>query len=315
MNQLSVAIVIGALAGTHISTWGMYKDSIHEGFTWPKYFRSTILGSILGAIVFMLLRLDLSGPGGMVVFFGVVYALERLTLELWKGFIREEDQSKYFIPMQFGIRGKPVHDRRIRWSVGIGVVLVLGSSVWAVESLQQSYPDLPSWLVLVTVGSLGGWLTAVGGAWKDAPVEGFETFKFFRSPGVTLFWAIILAYFTENWTLIGIGAAGYSVATIETYKTFFFPSRPRGKFAGKPILYPRMLRIRHFFVPIYVLIWILIVGTYLLAFQQPQQGLIGRAPGGERPTAQTLMNSVETVSVPSSRGEMSMSPKMFGASS
>lgn len=278
MVELLNALIVGALAGTHTSTWGMYKDSIHEGFTWPKYFRSTILGTACGGILYPIVTLDLTSAPGLVVFFGLVYALERLTLELWKGFIREEDQSKYFIPMQFGIRGKPVMDRRIRWSVGIGVLLVLIACFIGANALQRAYPDLPSWLVLVTIGSLGGWLTAFGGAWKDAPVEGFETFKFFRSPGVSLFWAIILAFFTDNWVYIGAGAAGYSVAAIETYKTFFFPSRPRGKFAGKPILHPHMLRMRHYFVPVYVVIWMVILGGFITAWRQPHQGLLGDAP-------------------------------------
>ncbi len=273
--DLFVAILIGALAGTHISTWGMYKDSIHEGFTWPKYFRSVIIGAAIAVIAYLTTNLDLLSAPGMVVFFGIVYAFERLTLELWKSFIRVEDQSKYFIPMQFGIRGKPIHDRRIRWSVGVAVVLVLILSIWGVRALQQAYPDLPPWLVLVTIGSFGGWLTAFGGAWKDAPVEGFETFKFFRSPGVSLFWAILLAFFTDDWVYIAIGGAGYSVAAIETYKTFFFPSKPRGKFAGKPILFPEMLKIRQYFVPVYVMIWLLILGTYAAAFQQSSDGLIG----------------------------------------
>ena len=265
--------MIGAIAGTHISTWGMYKDSIHEGFTWPKYFRSVIVGAAIGVIASQVVALDLTRPAGMVVFFGIVYAFERLSLELWKGFIREEDQSKYFIPMQFGIGGKPVDDRRIRWSAGVGVILLLAGTLWGVAELQQARPDLPPWLVLLTIGSLGGWLTAFGGAWKDAPVEGFETLKFFRSPAVSFFWAVLLAFFTDNWIYIGVGAAGYSVATIETYKTFFFPSKPRGKFAGKPILHPHMLQRRHYFVPIYVTIWLLIVGTYAVAFQQPRAGL------------------------------------------
>ena len=34
----------------------------------------------------------------------------------------------------------------------------------------------------LTVGALGGWYSAFGGAWKDAPIEGFQLFKFFRSP-------------------------------------------------------------------------------------------------------------------------------------
>jgi hypothetical protein len=287
--NLTVAIIIGALAGTHISTWGMYKDSIHEGFTWPKYLRSVFVGMSIAVVVELVTAIDLRGAAGMVVFFGIVYAFERLTLELWKGFIREEDQSKYFIPMQFGVRGKPVDDRRIRWSVGVAVLLLVVFSIWGVRALQSAYPDLPPLLVLVTIGSLGGWLTAFGGAWKDAPVEGFETFKFFRSPGVSLFWAVILAFFTDDWVYIGIGGAGYSVATIETYKTFFFPSKPRGKFAGKPILYPEMLKKRHYFVPVYVTIWILIVGAYAIAFQQPRGGLFDRAAPSPTAAAQTLL--------------------------
>ncbi len=289
--NLIVSILIGAVAGAHISTWGMYKDSIHEGFTWPKYFRSIFIGIVIGIILESVTGIDLGTAAGMVVFFGLVYAFERLTLELWKSFIRVEDQSKYFIPMQFGIRGKPIHDKRIRWSVGVAVLLVLVLSIWGVRQLQAAYPDLPAWLVLVTVGSLGGWLTAFGGAWKDAPVEGFETFKFFRSPGVSLFWAILVAFFTTDWVYIGIAGAGYSVATIETYKTFFFPSKPRGKFAGKPIVYPEMLRKRQYFVPIYVAIWILIIGTYIAAFRGPRDGLIAVSPAEVAPadSRQTLL--------------------------
>ncbi|HET8653936.1 MAG TPA: hypothetical protein VFL93_00285 [Longimicrobiaceae bacterium] len=273
--DLIVAVVIGLIAGTHVSTWGMYKDAIHEGFTWPKYFRSIVIGALVGLVLEAIFHVDLSRAAGWVVFFGLVYATERLLLELWKSFLRVEDQSKYFIPMRFGIRGKPVMNDRIRWGVGAAVVVVIALFVWATIALQAAYPELPSWLVLVTIGSLGGWLTAFGGAWKDAPVEGFETFKFFRSPAISLFWAIIVAFFTPSWLFIAVAGAGYSVATIETYKTFFFPNKPRGKFAGKPILHPHMLRVRYYFVPIYVAIWIAVLGTYAAAFSQPHRGLLG----------------------------------------
>jgi hypothetical protein len=270
----SIALLIGLVAGTHVSTWGMYKDAIHEGFTWPKYFRSIVIGGAVGLALLGLTGMDLRSPGNMVVFFGLVYAVERLLLELWKSFIRVEDQSKYFIPMRFGIRGRPVMNNAVRWSVGVGVVIVLLLCLWGTAALQRAYPDLPPWLVLVTIGSLGGWLTAFGGAWKDAPVEGFETLKFFRSPGISLIWAILVAFFTENWVYIGIAGAGYSVATIETYKTFFFPSKPRGKFAGKPILHPDMLHRRQWFVPVYVAIWALIIGGYVAAFMNGSRGLL-----------------------------------------
>ena len=273
MNEL-VALSIGLVAGAHASTWGMYKDAIHEGFTWPKYFRSILVGGAVGLVLEAVLGIDLSRAAGWVVFFGLVYATERLLLELWKGYIREEDQSKYFIPMQFGVLGKPVKNRAVRWSVLAGVVAVLVASVWGVTALQRAVPDLPAWLVLVTIGAFGGWLTAFGGAWKDAPVEGFETLKFFRSPLISLFWAVVVAFFTDSWLYIGVAGAGYSVATIETYKTFFFPSKPRGKFAGKPITHPEMLKRRHYFVPVYVAIWIAVLGSYAVAFTQPHHGLL-----------------------------------------
>jgi hypothetical protein len=272
--NLIIAIIVGAVAGFHISTWGMYKDSIHEGFTWRKYLRSVVAAMVIAVILQLVTGMELGGAPAMVVFFGLVYAFERLMMELWDAFLRVEDQSKYFIPMQFGIRGKPVYDNRIRWSVGFAVLLVLIFSFWGVNRLQTAFPNTPAWLILVTIGSLGGWMTAVGGAWKDAPVEGFETFKFFRSPGISLFWAILVAFFTDNWTFIAVAGAGYSVTVIETYKTFFFPNKPRGKFAGKPILFPEMLRRRNYFVPVYVLCWILIIGAFVIAFMNPHSGLI-----------------------------------------
>ena len=92
------------------------------------------------------------------------------------------------------------------------------------------------------VGSSVGWLIACGGAFKDAPIEGFEWLKFFRSPVIAGVWAALVSPFTNSYLLAALAGAGYSVATIETYKTFFFPNRPRGKFAGKPVHFPEYLQ-------------------------------------------------------------------------
>ena len=73
-------------------------------------------------------------------------------------------------------------------------------------------------------------------------------------------------------------ALGFTVATIETYKTFFFPSKPRGKFAGKPIVYPEWLRFRLRFVPLYVGIWAFVIG----AFAQALLSAAPRMEGGTR---------------------------------
>ena len=112
-----------------------------------------------------------------------------------------------------------------------------------------------SMVVVLLVGGLGGWISAFGGAWKDAPSEGFQTLKFFRSPALAALFAWGLAGLTDSLLLITLAATGYTVATTETYKTFFFPSKPRGKFAGKPVHFPEMLLRRRRFVLPYAVIW------------------------------------------------------------
>ncbi|MFQ5824861.1 MAG: hypothetical protein ACE5JB_12460 [bacterium] len=273
MNLLS-ALIIGLIAGTHSATWGMYKDAPYEGFTWRKYFRSTILSGLIAVVVVLITKLNVTNAPNMVVLYGFTYVIERAMVEFYKTFLREEDQSKYFIPMQFSVKGEVVNSRALRLSVGAaymtGVLLV----VYGINYLQKVDFRVPSLIVVLAIGSIGGWISAIGGAWKDAPKEGFELLKFFRSPVIALICALILANFAVNYVLISMGALGYTVGTIETYKTFFFPSKPRGKFAGKEIKYPEILVKRKRFVPLYVTIWLVVIITFVVAFMQPHEGLI-----------------------------------------
>ena len=263
MNDLLLGAVVGALAGTHIATWGMYKDAPHEGFTWLRYGRGILLGTLIGAAVAAVIGIDLTQVAALVVFFGVVYILERAVEEFYKTFLREEDQTKYTIPMQFHVFGRVVQSRTARWAAGAAVLVAAFILFLGARMLAQS-PYASSLLVIGAVGTAASWFSAFGGAWKDAPIEGFELLKFFRSPGIALCWVLLLTQFTDNLILLGLSAAGFTVATIETYKTFFFPSKPRGKFAGKPVLFPDMLRRRQRFVPLFVGIWALVgVGVVL----------------------------------------------------
>jgi hypothetical protein len=164
--------------------------------------------------------------------------------------------------MQFAVFGKVVKDRARRWAVAAGVVAVTALlAVWAASMDAASLP-LP---VILAVGSAAGWVSAIGGAWKDAPIEGFETFKFFRSPAITGTYAFLISRLDGRMLVVALCALGYTVATIETYKTFFFPSKPRGKFAGKPIAYPAWLRFRLRFVPLYVGVWVMLVAAFAQA--------------------------------------------------
>jgi hypothetical protein len=250
-----LAALIGLLAGVHAATWGMYKDAPHEGFSPRKYIRSPILAAFLGISVQLATGLDPLRAGDAVVLFGVVYALERALAEIYKTFVREEDQSKYFIPMQLHVLGQVVKSRRARLLAGLLYTGMLLGLVGWVAYLDRTAAGIHSTGIVLLVGGIGGWISAFGGAWKDAPSEGFQILKFFRSPALASLIGWGLSGLTGSLLLITLAATGYTIASTETYKTFFFPSKPRGKFAGMPIRYPLMLRRRQRFVVLYAAIW------------------------------------------------------------
>ena len=265
MTAALLALGLGLAAGAHTATWGMYKDAPHEGFTWRRYARSIVLSGVIAPVLHLALGLDPTHAAGAVVLFGLTYACERGLVEFYKTFLREQDQSKYTIPMQFAVFGRVVESRRVRLAVGAAVActaLALAAAVWA---LPRPASTAGQWLALAAAGSAGGWFSAFGGAWKDAPIEGFDWFKFFRSPAIALGWALVLSRLTDNYLLVALPALGYTIMTIETYKTFFFPNKPRGKFAGKPVLFPEMLDRRRRFVPLYAAVWALVVGSFAVA--------------------------------------------------
>lgn len=280
-----IAGIVGALVGLHIATWGMYKDAIHEGFVIPRYFRSVIVAIGVALVLEPFVGLDLTAGGGLVVFFGLVYAGERILVELWKTFFRDEDQSKYTIPMQFRLLHTPIRSRALRMAVGTVCLVVVALAARTLERLQHSLGADSPFVVTLLVGSVGGWLAAIGGAWKDAPVEGFEPLKFLRSPLMTMSAALLLAPWTDRWLFLAMGALGYERAAVETYKTFLLSDKPRGKFAGKPVLFPDMLVRRVKFAWLFGAIWLLVGAAYTAAWRQ-------RAPTGtplpiEDPSART----------------------------
>jgi hypothetical protein len=251
---IAISIFIGLLAGVHAATWGMYKDAPHEGFSGRKYVRSPIVGSALGPFVAAATGADPRHASGGLLLFGAVYVVERALAEIYKTFVREEDQSKYFIPMQLHVLGTVVRSRPARLLAGAVYVAILLGLLGFVARLGNS-TGRPATPVILTIGGLGGWISAFGGAWKDAPAEGFQIFKFFRSPFLATLLASGLSTLSSDLLVVTLAATGYTIATTETYKTFFFPSKPRGKFAGKPVRYPEMLLRRRSFVPPYVAIW------------------------------------------------------------
>lgn len=289
MDRLAVALVVGILAGLHTATWGMYKDAIHEGFTVPRYLRSVLVSALAAPIIVAVSGLDPLTASGLVVLFGVTYCSERGLTEFWKTFVRFVDQSKFTIPMQFHVFGRVIPQGPVRWAIAAGHLAAAAALLWWIHALQDHVFAWPRPVVVLLIGSIGGWYSACGGGFKDAPIEGFSGLKFVRSPILSALYALLLSNFTNDYVLMALGGLGYTVATIETYKTFFFPSRPRGKFAGKPITHPRFLAVRQRFVPLYAGIWLLVAGTFVLAFRESRGSLpstpaagVSEAGGGAR---------------------------------
>lgn len=223
----ALTVILGVLTGLHAATWGAFKDTPFEGFRWLSFVRSIGLGGVVGLVVAW------EDPQeAALVLIGLLYAGERLSTEWWKAFLREDPQSSYAIPMRVAVGGRPVDARLPRYATGAAVLVALALSAVALPPLARH--GAPVWAT-VLVGGTGGWLTAVGGAWKDAPIEGFSTWKFLRSPAVATLWALVLVPVVDGWWVLAISAGGLSVLVIETYKTFLTGGRPPGKFAGKPI--------------------------------------------------------------------------------
>lgn len=273
---LAVAVGVGALSGTHAAIWGMYKDAIHEGFAMRRFARSVCVGALAAIAIQAVIGLPLPEARAVVVLFGVAYGTERGIVEVWKTFIRHEDQSKYTIPMQFSVRAVPVASTSLRLAVGAAYVAVVAICLFAISRMPHRDAGPGSILRTCIVGLVVGAITALGGAWKDAPTEGFDGLKFVRSPLMTVAFALVLARMTDSYLLLAVAAIGYERATAETYKAFFFPSKPRGKFAGKPIRFPEMLRRRRLFVPVYVAIWCWVLALGAVALRATSASRSGR---------------------------------------
>ena len=193
------------MCGLHAATWGGFKDSPFEGFKPVSFVRSVSLG--LGTALALALATDLESTQSLIVLVGLCYALERLATEWWKSVLRDDDQSAYSIPMRLAVHGRPIDDPGRRHAIGAMIAIGMLLAWWAARAIQHAVSPLPLWS-LVLVAGLGGWLTAVGGAWKDAPVEGFSGWKFLRSPVVATAWAVVLSRFTDDWVLLTMAAGG-----------------------------------------------------------------------------------------------------------
>jgi hypothetical protein len=258
---------VGLLVGLHIASWGAYKDVPYEGFRFISYLRSVLLAAVVAILI------TVFAPGlvrSIVVLVGAVYAIERLATEGWKSILREQDQTRYAIPMRLGFRGQPVNHIGIRYAAGAVLGIGIIGALLEVNTIQHGLRPLPGLLVILTVGSAGGWATAAGGAWKDAPIEGFSGWKFLRSPAVATAWAMPIFFLTNNWVALLLASGGFAVASLETYKTFLTGGRPPGKFSGRPVR-AHLPALRNLLAHQHAILWMAIAATFVAILAGPHR--------------------------------------------
>ena len=255
----ALVIVTVILSGLYTSLWGAFKDSPYEYFK-PKTFPRSIWFSlaIWGFYQWFLPLFGAEVPGLSVVnlfqLFFFVMGVERFVAELYKGFFRTEDQSKYFIPSRVTLLGKPVRSELLRRSSGILLVTL----TLAVAFLP--WPMHTYWQFLI-VAYCTGLLVSVGGAYKDAPFEGFQPLKFQRS-------AVVLAVASPLFYYLGPVSLGVLIFMngglerflVEYYKTYI-KRNMSGKFRPDLKIYQKQKASREKF---HIAAWVIIVALGLL---------------------------------------------------
>src|SRR6185503_12378901 len=90
-ERMLATLGTGLAAGLHAATWGMYKDSLYEGFSRGKYLRSIVLGMCAALLAQAIRPQAMETAGGIALIFGLTYVLERVVTEWLKLFLRVED--------------------------------------------------------------------------------------------------------------------------------------------------------------------------------------------------------------------------------
>jgi hypothetical protein len=232
--NFAAPLAVALISGLYTSLWGAFKDSPYEGYkprTFPRsvYFHAAIFLPLYFLPYFHQHFQHL----GLVQVFFVVMGIERFLAEIYKGFFRTEDQGKYFVPSRITFFGRHVRSEARRYAAGALIVAL----VFACLLIRVPVESFLGYL-LTAYGT--GLLVALGGAYKDAPFEGFKPLKFQRSALVLALLSPLFYFLARPEHPVPLGFlvymnGGLERFTVEYYKTYvqrnmsgkFNPGLPR----------------------------------------------------------------------------------------
>jgi hypothetical protein len=181
---LATALAVAAVSGLYTAVWGAFKDAPYEGFKARSFPRS-----VLTSVTVMLLVFGIAPLRERVLMLSLFHlflftmGMERILNEIYKACFRglalggrapDDDPDRFQIPQRLAFFGRRVGSGGLRALSGLAA---LALTVWVL--LAQTMVHSPAGFLAVAAAT--GLLIAVLGAYKDAPIEGFQWDKFFRS--------------------------------------------------------------------------------------------------------------------------------------
>lgn len=223
----AILFVITAISGLYTSLWGAFKDSPYEGFK-PKTFpRSVYFNVAILAVLYAMPMLHERVVAlGLFQLFFLTMGLERFLAEIYKGFFRTEDQTKYFVPSRITFFGHHVTSDVARYFVGTVIVAAVFAVVWIDVTVEQFL-----WVAVTAYGT--GLLVSLGGAYKDAPFEGFQPLKFQRSGVVLAVLSPLFYFLNDPETPVSLGFLIYMNGGLERFAVEYYKTYIQRNMSGK----------------------------------------------------------------------------------
>lgn len=238
-------LFIGIVVGIHGASYGAYKDSPYEGFKLRRVIREILIAGTIGLLFSVYSRAETEE---YFIVFLIIFAFSRLITEFYKLFIRVESQDLYKIPTQIHFYGKVVTSKVKRLLLGalpaffILVIYILG---------EYGLTKFPTTVKGIVLGLIMGLATATAGSYKDGFFEGFDMYKFLRSPFLGTIGGVLVSQFTSNALFIILCAVGFERLNVEVYKAFLKKGYWPGKFGSGKVRHQDWLKKRKIFIPLY----------------------------------------------------------------
>ena len=225
--SFAFSLTVSIISGLYTSLWGAFKDCPYEGYK-PKIFPRSIYFhvAILLPLYFVPHFRDNFYYLGLVQIFYLVMGLERFLAEIYKGFFRTEDQAKYFVPSRITFFGHHVASDLARYAVGSVIVAVVFAFLLIDIKIER-------FLGFLITAYCTGLIVSLGGAYKDAPFEGFKWLKFQRSALVLAVLSPLFYFLNHPDYPVPLGFLIYMNGGLERFAVEYYKTYIQRNMSGK----------------------------------------------------------------------------------